>query len=70
MNEHDLTTEEWEALKRLLKSDADIIALLKADQRRQWLLSSIKAVSLWLAALGAAWVSTKTLIAELLSKGG
>lgn len=65
-----LTDDELEVLRNLIKSDADIHALLRADQRRQWLLTTIKSVSLWLVALGAAWASTKTFLTELLSRGG
>ena len=54
----DLSESEIAALRQLLQS----------DQRRQWLISGIKAISLWLVAIGAAWLSVKGMLAEAFFK--
>ena len=49
-------------------SDEEIEAvrgLVKADQRRQWLLSGIRSVSIWLVGVLAAWGAIKTALAEV-----
>ena len=43
--------------------------LLKADARRVWLLSSIKAVSIWIAAIATAWLAFRNAIADILWGG-
>ena len=50
-------------------TDAEITALrqlAKADERRQWALSSIKAICLYIAAIGTAWVMIRAAMAEFL----
>lgn len=41
-------------------------ALLLADQRRQWAISTVKAVSIWLAAIAAGYLALKGMAADFL----
>lgn len=43
---------------------AAIRALILADSRRQWIVSGIKGVSVWLAALATGYLAFKSLIAD------
>jgi len=54
--ERPLTEEEIAALRQLLI----------ADQRRVWLVSSLRAIALWIAALSGAYISLKSALMEML----
>ena len=42
--------------------------LMMADKRRQWLVSSIRQIALWLAGVSAGYLAFKNLLAELVGK--
>lgn len=42
--------------------------LMTADKRRQWLVSGIRQVALWLAGVSAGYLAFKNLIAELMGR--
>lgn len=42
--------------------------LMTADKRRQWLVSSIRQLALWLAGVSAGYLAFKNLLAELVGK--
>lgn len=42
----------------------ELRALLRADQRRQWLISGIKAVSAYVAVLAGGYFAIKAVLAE------
>ena len=45
-------------------------ALILADARRQWVVSGIKAVSLWIAALSGGYLAFRGAIADMLGWAG
>lgn len=47
----ELTEDEVKALRELIR----------ADQRRQWLISGVKAVSIWIIAIAGAATALKTM---------
>ena len=42
----------------------DLRALLLADARRQWLVSALKGVSVWIAAIAGGYLALKGLLAD------
>jgi len=42
--------------------------LMTADKRRQWLVSGVRQVALWLAGVSAGYLAFKNLLAELVGK--
>lgn len=59
-HEPTLTDEELRQLR----------ALMLADARRQWLVTAIKGVSIWVAALAAGYLALKGLLLEFMMGGG
>ena len=57
MSEEPLSDEE---LKRLR-------AIITADARRVWLISGLRSVGIWVAALSAGYIGLKGLLAEVLA---
>lgn len=42
--------------------------LMVADKRRQWLVSGIRQIALWLAGVAAGYVALKNMLAEMVGK--
>ena len=73
----ELTEEEKEFLKELLPYRADfkeplseeelkvLRALILADARRQWIVSSLRGVSVWLAAIAGGYLALKGMLLDL-----
>jgi hypothetical protein len=58
-HEKELTDDELRRIRELLVADA----------RRQWLVSAIRGISIWLAAIAGGYLALKGLVLEIVGVG-